>query len=53
MGLPTDSFYIAPPRSTPYIEPTFSKIVFEAERPQVILISAVGATGKSALVHVL
>ena len=53
MLLPTDSFYIAPPRPTPYIKPTFSKIVFETEKPQVVLISAVGATGKSALAHVL
>ena len=53
MRMPTDSFYIAPLRPTPYIEPTFSKIVFEAEKPQVVLISAVGATGKSALAHVL
>ena len=53
MRMPTDSFYIAPPRPTPYIEPTFSKIDFETERPQVVLISAVGATGKSALAHVL
>ena len=52
MRMPTDSFYIAPPRPTPYIEPTFSKIDFETERPQVVLISAVGATGKSALAHV-
>ena len=53
MRMPTDSFYIAPPRPTPYIQPTFSKIVFETEKPQVVLISAVGATGKSALAHVL
>ena len=53
MRMPTDSFYIAPLRPTPYIEPTFSKIVFETEKPQVVLISAVGATGKSALAHVL
>ena len=53
MLMPTDSFYIAPPRPTPYIKPTFAKIVFETEKPQVVLISAVGATGKSALAHVL
>ena len=53
MRMPTDSFYIAPPRSTSYIKPTFSKILFETEKPQVVLISAVGATGKSALAHVL
>ena len=53
MRMPTDSFAIAPPRTTPYIEPTFSKIDFDTEKPQVVLISAVGATGKSTLAHVL
>ena len=48
-----DSFSIAPPRSEPYIEPDFSKSVFDTEKPQVLLVSAVGATGKSALAKVL
>lgn len=50
---PSESFYIAPKRSLPYIEPDFAKIEFEARRPTVILVSAVGATGKSALAQVL
>ena len=53
MHMPTDSFAIASLQPTPYIEPTFSKIDFETEKPQVVLISAVGATGKSTLAHVL
>jgi hypothetical protein len=43
------SFYVAPETSRPYIEPTFEKIVYDSERPTIILISAVGATGKTAL----
>ena len=53
MHMPTDSFNIAPQVPTPYIEPTFSKIDFDREKPQIVLISAVGATGKSTLAHVL
>lgn len=50
---PSRSFRVASrPRRT-YIEPTFEKVVFEHERPTVILISAVGATGKSMLASVL
>ncbi len=49
----TESFCVAPTREHPYIEPTFAKVEFETERPAVILISAVGATGKSALAQVL
>jgi hypothetical protein len=53
MQTPTDSFCIASKRAQPYIEPTFAKVVFPTERPTVILISAVGATGKSTLAQVL
>jgi hypothetical protein len=49
----TESFLVAPQRSEPYIEPTFEKVEFAQERPAVILISAVGATGKTTLAHVL
>ena len=49
----TESFCIAPTREHPYIEPTFAKVEFGTERPAVILISAVGATGKTALAQVL
>jgi hypothetical protein len=53
MKVETDSFRIAPRRQEPYIEPTFSKVEYPDERPTVVLISAVGATGKSALAQVL
>lgn len=49
----TDSFSIAATREQPYIEPTFTKNEFHSEKPQVVLVSAVGATGKSALAQVL
>ena len=50
---PVDSFFIAEEDSAPYIEPEFEKVLFESEQPSVLLISAVGATGKSALAKVL
>jgi hypothetical protein len=50
---PTDSFGVASARAEPYIEPTFDKIEFEEEKPPVILVSAVGATGKTTLARVL
>lgn len=53
MKSPTDSFALAGERAAPYIEPTFTKVEFENEKPAVILISAVGATGKSTLANVL
>ena len=49
----TESLYIAQKRDKPYIEPTLEKVIFEAEKPKVILVSAVGATGKTALAQVL
>lgn len=53
MKAATDSFAIAAPRKAPYIEPSFTKTEFAVEKPQVLLISAVGATGKSTLAQVL
>lgn len=49
----TASFVPAVQRTQAYIEPTFSKIQFEREKPPVLLISAVGATGKTTLARVL
>ena len=43
MHMPTDSLNIAPQLRTPYIEPAFSKIDFDWEKLQVVLISAVGS----------
>jgi hypothetical protein len=45
----TDSFFVAGPSTKPYIKPSFEKILFDSERPTIILISAVGASGKTAL----
>lgn len=53
MRAPSDSFCLTGKRDKPYITPNFSKGIFETERPAVILISAVGATGKTALAQVL
>lgn len=53
MKAESDSFRVAPKREEPYIEPTFSKVEYHSERPTVILVSAVGATGKSTLAQVL
>ena len=50
---PSDSFRLAGPATRAYIEPIFGKILFEAEKPTVILVSAIGATGKSALAQQL
>lgn len=53
MTTSSDSFCIAAKRDAPYIEPTFVKAEFEVERPSVVLVSAVGATGKTTLANVL
>ncbi len=50
---PTESFCVSSERNEPYIEPNFDKVIFEQERPVVICVSAVGATGKSSLAQVL
>lgn len=53
MSASTESFRVAPPRTEPYIDPSFTKSMFDVEKPQVLLVSAVGAAGKSALAKVL
>lgn len=53
IGHPMESFCVAEKPERPYIEQTFRKVDFGVERPSVILVSAVGATGKSMLAHVL
>jgi hypothetical protein len=45
----TDSFRLAKKGGRPYIKPTLTKDVFEVEQPRFLLVSAVGAAGKSAL----
>jgi hypothetical protein len=49
MSNPTRSFYVVSRSTRAYIEPTFTKQDFGDERPRILLISAVGASGKSAL----
>ncbi|MBE0671431.1 MAG: hypothetical protein IH588_12645 [Anaerolineales bacterium] len=50
---PLPSFSVAEPSIKPYVDPSFEKIEFETEKPTVILVSAVGATGKTALAQQL
>ncbi len=50
---PSSSFFVEQTRKDPYIEPSFEKVAYDKENPSVILISAVGATGKSTLAQVL
>lgn len=49
MSAPTASFYIASNDQRPYIEPSFTKDDFNEEKPRFLLMSAVGASGKTAL----
>lgn len=49
----TESFGIVRERPNPYIQPTFEKVEFARERPAIVLVSAVGATGKTTLARVL
>lgn len=53
MKAPSESFRCASKRQKPFIPPTFKKVVFESEKPTVLLVSAVGATGKTTLAQVL
>ena len=53
LAAPTESFYIVSERHTSYIEPSFDKLAYDSERPSVLLISAVGVTGKTTLANVL
>lgn len=53
MQAPSASFHTVPVLSRPYIPPTFSKLDFGTEKPRFLLISAVGASGKSALANKL
>jgi hypothetical protein len=53
MSAPTASFYVAPEQQRPYIEPSFTKDDFSEERPRFLLMTAVGASGKTALANKL
>lgn len=53
LGSTSPSFSKVEAQGRPYIRQTFQKIIFETEQPSVILVSAVGATGKTALAEQL
>src|SRR5260370_31071377 len=53
MSAPTASFYVAPEQQRPYIEPSFTKDDFNEERARFLLMTAVGASGKTALANKL
>ncbi|ALC15319.1 hypothetical protein DSOUD_0530 [Desulfuromonas soudanensis] len=44
---PSVSFSVKGKRVVPYIEPNFSKVEFSKEKPSILLVSAVGASGKT------
>ena len=49
----SESFLLPEKPTRPYIEPTLKKIEYDHEKPTVVLVSAVGATGKTALTRSL
>ena len=55
LGTASESFFTPEAKVTPYIEPTFTKEEYPSERPTILLVSAVGASGKTftaqALAH--
>ena len=50
---PSDSFSVKSTRVDPYIEPGFSKTDFPTEKPSILLLDAVGASGKTTTAHAL
>ncbi len=50
---PSDSFYTITEHVSPYIEPAFTKEEFPSEKPIILLVSAVGASGKSTTAQAL
>ena len=49
ISTPTASFHVAATQSRSYIQPSFTKQEFNEEKPRFLLVTAVGASGKSAL----
>lgn len=47
------SFFLNPRRPSPYIEPTFTEEEFPTKKPAILLVSAVGASGKTTTAHAL
>ena len=50
---PSESFFVKTERVDPYIEPGFSKDEFPKEKPSILLVSAIGASGKTTTAHAL
>ena len=50
---PSESFFVKTERVDPYIEPGFSKDEFPKEKPSILLVSALGASGKTTTAHAL
>jgi len=53
LGVESDSFFACDKRQETYVEPKFSKKEFPIEHPTIILVSAVGASGKTSTAHAL
>ncbi len=49
----SDSFFVQSQKVQPYIEPSFSKVEYPTEKPSILLISAVGASGKTTTARAL
>ena len=47
------SFFVVADEVKPYVKPTFSKVDFPSENPSIILVSAMGASGKTTSAHAL
>lgn len=49
----SDSFFVKHTCINPYIEPSFSKIDFPKEKPSILLVSAIGASGKTTVAQAI
>ena len=47
------SFYRQESRPSPYVEPSLTKAAFPTEKPSILLISAVGCSGKTCMARAL
>lgn len=47
LAVRSESFYQQNESIVPYIEPTFSKLDFPTEKPAILLVTAMGASGKT------
>jgi len=49
----SESFYVSACKPSNFIDPRFTKIEFPCEKPSIILVSAVGASGKTTTANAL